>query len=149
MNYNTSCKCGVTDKDGTNLQLISNNPYSHTDKNYQKIEAHTLFNGWKLYEDELSWTEWFMSYLYNRDIESPLIKYIFNLETGEVYLLCHLTDYKLVKVGQFGQETQHPYIFMEDSSYIRVLPKYNSVIQNTPYAKKCLKNYTDNIKNDV
>jgi hypothetical protein len=148
MNSNTICKCGVSDN-GAKIQTISDNPYSHTNKNYQKIEAYSLFGGWKLYEDELSWTEWFMSNLYNQPIENPLIKYIFNLETGEVYLLCHLIDYKLVTVGQYGQETQHPYIFMEDSSYIRVLPKYNSVIQNSSYAKKCQQKYIDNVKDDI
>jgi hypothetical protein len=149
MNTNTICKCGETAGDGTTLQLISKNPYSHTNTNYQRIEAYSLFDGWKLYEDEISWSEWFMSYLYNQPIESPLTKYIFNLETGEVYLLCHLVDYKLVIVGQFGQETEDPYIYMEDSSYIRVLPKYNSVIQNSPYAKKCQQKYIDRIKDDV
>ena len=149
MNSTTSCKCGLTNKEGTDIQLVSDNPYSHITKNQALIEAYTLFEGWKLY-DELSWTEWFMSY-FNPDggEEKNLIKYIFNLDTGEVFSRGHLTDYKLVKVGQFGQETTHPYIFMEDSSYIRVLPKYNSVIQNSPYAKKCLQNYTDNIKDDV
>ena len=146
MNSNTKCKCG---KNEYNLQHITNNPYSHSNKNYQKIEAYTLFNGWKLYDDEITWTEWFISYLYNRTIESPITKYIFNLETGELYLLCHLVDYKLVKVGQFSQETEHPYIFMEDSSYIRVLPKYNSVIQNSAYSKKCHIKYTDNLKDDI
>ena len=146
MNSNTKCKCG---KNEYNLQHITNNPYSHSNKNYQKIEAYTLFNGWKLYDDEITWTEWFISYLYNRTIESPITKYIFNLETGELYLLCHLVDYKLVKVGQFGQETEHPYIYMEDSSYIRVLSKYNSVIQNSPYAKKCHIKYMENDKDDI
>ena len=145
MPSNTNCQCGENEY---NVQLITNNPYSHNNKNYQKIEAHTLFNGWKLY-DEITWSEWFMSYLYYQPIESPLIKYIFNLETGELYLLCHLVDYKLVKVGQFGQETEHPYIFMEDSSYIRVLPKYNSVIQNSSYAKKCQIKYIENVKDDI
>ena len=149
MNSTTSCKCGDTNKEGTDIQLITDNPYSHITKNQVLIEAYTLFEGWKLYEDELYWTEWFMSYFNTAGEEKKLVKYIFNLETGEVFLRCHLTDYELVKVGQFGQETKHPYIFMEDSSYIRVLPKYNSVIQNSPYAKKCLKNYTDNIKDDV
>jgi hypothetical protein len=149
MNSNTSCKCGVSD-DVTKIQTISDNPYSHTNKNYQKIEAYTLFEGWKLYEAELSWTEWFMSY-FNPDVgeEKNFVKYIFNLETGEVFSRCHLIDYELVKVGQYGQETKHPYIFMEDSSYIRVLPKYNSVIQNSPYAKKCQQKYIDNVKDDV
>jgi hypothetical protein len=90
-----------------------------------------------------------MSYFNPDGEEKNLVKYIYNLDTGEVFSRGHLTDYKLVKVGQFGQETTHPYIFMEDSSYIRVLPKYNSVIQNSPYAKKCLQKYTDNIKDDV
>ena len=149
MNSNIICKCGETDRNGTKIQTISDNPYSHITKKQALIEAYTLFGGWKLYEDELSWTEWFMSYFYNQPIESPLTKYIFNLETGEVFSRCHLIDYELVKVGQFGQETKHPYIFMEDSSYIRVLPKYISVIQNSPYAKKCQQKYIDNVKDDI
>jgi hypothetical protein len=38
---------------------------------------------------------------------------------------------------------------MDDSSYIRVLPKYKNVIQNSPYAKKSHQKYMDNLKADV
>ena len=142
------CDCGVSSKDGTNIQLISDNPYSHLTKNQVLIEAYTLFEGWQLYEEELSWTQWLMSF-FNKSEENRLVKYIFNTDTGEVFSRCHLEDYELVKVGQFGQELELPYIYMEDSSYIRVPSKYNSIIQNSSYAKKCLKNYIDNIKDDV
>jgi len=134
--------------DTTNNEYIVS--YKDETDNQVIIEAYTLFEGWKLYEDELSWVNWAMSYFKSvSGEESKLVKYIFNVQTGEVFSRCHLNNYELVKVGQFGQETSYPYIFMEDSSYIRIPSKYNSVIQNTPYAKKCLKNYTDNIKNDV
>ena len=72
--------CGMT---------ISDNPYSHVTNKQIIIEAYTLFEGWKLYEDELSWTEWIISYFYNNSIERPLTKYIFNLETGEVFSRSH------------------------------------------------------------
>ena len=111
-------------------------------KQYTPIQATTHNGGWKLFEDGL-WTAWFnyfSSYIFTFTHD----KYLFNLETGTLYL-----DDQLVKVGQFSQETEHPYIYMDDCSYIRVLPKYNNIIQNSPYAKKCHQKYIESLKDDV
>jgi hypothetical protein len=151
MTTNTNCQCSTS---GHNIQLTSDNPYSHISKTHALIEGYQLQGGWKLYDDEMSWIAWLkvcISDIYNQTIfpQSAITKYIFNLETGEVYLLCHLVDYQLVKVGQFDQETEHPYIYMDDSSYIRVLPKYKNIIKNSPYAKQSHQKYMDNLKADV
>ncbi len=132
----TNCGCGES------APLISGISKPHT-----YIQATTHNGGWKLFEDGL-WTAWFnyfSSYIFTFTHE----KYIFNLETGTLYLGCHTLDNQLVKVGQFSQETEHPYIYMEDCSYIRVLPKYNNIIQNSPYAKKCHQKYIESLKDDV
>ena len=104
------------------------------------IKAYTLFDEWKLYDTQYSWYNWIMDKLgfttYN-DVKS----YLYNCTNGELY--------KNEIVGQYGQETQDPYIYMDDSSYLRVLPEYEHIIRESEFAKKCHKTYLYNLENDI
>jgi hypothetical protein len=115
---------------------------------YVDFEALTLEKGWKLYELEKTWTEWFVDTMfYTQTKQSLAAKYVFNNETGQVYVI---EDSSFVPVGQFGQETEHPYIYMnDDSGYIRVLPQYTSIIKETNFAKQCNQSYIDTQKKDI
>ena len=111
-----------------------------------KIKAYTLFDEWNLYEHN-SWSDWLLYIIgittkHNVD-KSKIKDYLYNDATGELY------DTNNIKVGQFGQETEDPYIYMTDSSYIRVLSKYESIIKESEFAKKCHKIYLDNLISDI
>jgi len=109
------------------------------------IKAYTLFDEWKLYGSN-TWTNWLLSFINpykNHIVDKYKNKdYLFDENTGELF------DTN-IKVGQFGQETLDPYIYMIDSSYIRVLSEYESIIKESEFAKKCEKNYLDNKHIDV
>jgi hypothetical protein len=107
-----------------------------------KIKAYTLFDEWNLYESN-SWANWFLYNIGFNVTQSNIEEYLYNDTTGELY------DTNNIKVGQYGQETLDPYIYMTDSSYIRVLSKYESIIKESEFAKKCEKNYLDNKLDDV
>ena len=110
------------------------------------IKAYTLFDEWKLY-DSNTWTDWIVSFIrtYKKTIidNSKIKDYLFDENTGELF------DTNNFKVGQFNQDTYDPYIYMTDSSYIRVLSEYESIIKESEFAKKCEKNYLDNKLDDV
>ena len=112
----------------------------------KEIKAYTLFDEWKLYESN-TWTDWILSFIHPLKkyiIDKYKIKdYLFNENTGELF------DTNNIKVGQFGQETQDPYIYMTDSSYLRVLPEYEYIIKKSDFAKKCHQNYLENKRNDA
>jgi len=90
---------------------------------YITIEAFKLFDEWELYN-------------YNNEIKHSNT-YKFNKYNGNLF------NINSIKVGKFGQETINPYIYMDDCSYIRLLPKYNKLIKATPIAKS---NYTHYIE---
>ena len=110
------------------------------------IKAYTLFDEWKLY-DSNTWTDWIVSFIrtYKKTIidNSKIKDYLFDENTGELF------DTNNFKVGQFNQDTYDPYIYMTDSSYIRVLSEYESIIKESEFAKICEKNYLDNKLDDV
>lgn len=110
------------------------------------IKAYTLFDEWRLYESN-TWTDWILYTLRikNKSIldKSNIKEYFFDENTGGLF------DNNNIKVGQFGQETDEPYIYMTDSSYIRVLSKYESIIKESEFAKKCDSIYLDNKLNDI
>ena len=112
----------------------------------KEIKAYTLFDEWKLYESN-TWTDWILSFIrpLKKSIEDKYKNkdYLFDENTGELF------DTNNIKVGQFRQETYEPYIYMIDSSYIRVLPEYESIIKETSFAKKCHKIYLENKLNDI
>jgi hypothetical protein len=106
------------------------------------FQAITLFEGWKLYSTEYTWSNW-IKYLFNIVPESET--YIMNPKNGEV----SNSNEPFIKIGQFGQETESPYIYMTDSSYIQLLPCYNNVIKQCEFAKQCQIRYNDSISNDI
>ena len=103
-----------------------------------KIKAYTLFDEWNLYEHN-SWSDWLL-YIIGRTTKHNLDKskikdYLYNDETGELY------DTNNIKIGQFGQETEYPYIYIDNCSYIRLLKNYEYIIKNSSFAKKCYNKY--------
>jgi hypothetical protein len=114
---------------------------------YVDFEAFTLEEGWKLYGLEQTWCGWFLDIMfYTQTKKSLATKYVFNNETGQVYVI---KNSSLVPVGQFGQETEDPYIYMNDNDYIRLLPQSNSIIKETDFAKQCNQRYIDTQKKDI
>jgi len=101
-----------------------------------------LFEGWELYSKEYTWSNW-IKYLFNIVPESDT--YIMNPKNGEV----STSNEPFIKIGQFGQETGVPYIYMTDCSYIQLLPSYNNVIKECDFAKQCEIRYHDSISNDI
>lgn len=117
----------------------------------KEIKAYKLTEGWKLYDSNID-TDWILSIMetYNLTnkktiIDDYLKDYLFDENTGELF---NTND---EKVGQYAlqQQTIDPYIYMTDSSYIRVLSKYESIIKESAFAKKCYQNYLDNKLDDV
>jgi hypothetical protein len=115
-------------------------------KTYVDFEAFTIEKDWKLYGLEQTWVEWFVDNIfYTQTKKSLATKYMFNNETGQVYI----KNSSFIPIGQFGQETDHPYIYMNDSGYIRLLPQYTSIIKKTDFAKQCNQSYIDTQKKDI
>ena len=112
----------------------------------KEIKAYTLFDEWTLYGSN-TWADWFLSFinLYKNPIGDKYKnkEYLFDEKAGELF------DINNIKVGHYGQDTYNPYIYMTDSSYIRVLPEYESIIKESEFAKKCHQNYLENKLNDV
>ena len=106
------------------------------------FQAITLFEGWELYSTEYTWKNW-IKYLLNIVPDSDT--YIMNPKNGEV----SKSNEPFIKIGQFGQEKENPYIYMSDCSYIQLLPNYNNVIKESDFAKQCHLRYTDTISNDI
>ena len=104
------------------------------------IKGYKLIEGWKLYDSNYSWYNW-IKYMVGITNYENVDNYLFNCTNGELY--------KNEKVGQFGQETEYPYIYMDDSSYLRVLPEYEHIIKESAFAKKCHKKYIENKLDDV
>jgi hypothetical protein len=114
---------------------------------YVDFEAFAIEEGWKLYGLEQTCSELILdAACYKHTMKSLAKKYVFNNDTGKVYVI---TDNTFVPVGQFGQETEHPYISMNDNGYIRLLPQYNSIIKETDFAKQCNQSYLDAQKTDI
>ena len=105
-----------------------------------EIKAYKLKEGWKLYDPNYSWYNWMM-YKLSFTTYDNIKSYLYNCTNGEVY--------KNEIVGQYGQEAQDPYIYMDDSSYLRVLPEYENIIRESEFAKKSHKTYLDNLNNDI
>jgi hypothetical protein len=108
------------------------------------IKAYTLFDEWKLYDPKTnSWTNWFLYNIGFNVTQSNIEEYLFNLENGGVYNINNM------KIGQFGQENEDPYIYMDDGSYIRLLSEYESRIKESDFAKRCHKIYLDTLISDI
>jgi len=105
------------------------------------FQAFTLFEGCRLYSTEYTWNNWIKCPIYMRDIET----YIMNSKNGEV----SKSKEPLIKIGQFGQDTNIPYIYMTDCSYIQLLPTYNNIIKECDFAKQCQTQYNESISNDI
>ena len=96
---------------------------------YITIEGFTLFEGWQLYNHD--------------NTLGKANTYKFNINNGE------LLDTNSIKVGQFNQEREEPYIYMSDSSYIRLIPKYNQMIKDSAIAILNQTRYIESKDNDL
>ena len=105
------------------------------------FQAFTLFEGFGLYSTEYTCSNWIKCPIYMRDIET----YIMNPKNGEV----SKSNEPFIKIGQFGQDTNIPYIYMTDCSYIQLLPTYNNIIKECDFAKQCQTQYNESISNDI
>ena len=110
--------------------------------NIKQIKGYKLFDDWKLYESNnpYTWYSW-IKYKLGITTYKNVDNYLFNCTNGELY--------KNEVVGKFAQETEHPYIYMNDCSYLRVLPEYEHIIKDSFIAKESHEKYIKNKLNDV